>query len=1040
MTNFVVTNLNDSGVGSLRNILAVANANVDADTITFAAGLSGGTLVLTSGELAITNDVTIDGDVNGDNRADITISGNNANRIIHQTGATTDVDLLSVTLTNGNAGTGYTGGGAILVTQGTLDIYDTTIRNSTAGYGGGIYASAATVRLENSLIQGNSSSTSGGGLFLIGTATNLVNSTVVGNSANADGGGIFVNSGSLGLNFSTVTSNKAEADGGTVFNGGGLGVVAGGYVQVVNSVVANNTFSTGNYAKDVSGTIGGSYNSVFGSSVTITNNSNNLVNQTNVGLGVLQDNGGTTLTRNIIADSVLINRGTLFVPPAFDANGKPRNVAGSSDAGATEFQLVVTTANDVVANDGLLSLREAIALANVGINADKITFASNLAGSTIVLTAGQLAITNDLTIDGDINGDHKADITISGNNASRIFSQTGATTDLNISSMTLTNGSVTGTGGAITTFEGNLNLIDSTVQNCSAAAGGGIGTAATNVRIINSLFTGNSSLQDGGAIYIQTGNFATITNSTIYGNTANGFGGGLAVGGAGLELQLLNSTITGNRADADGNSLNAGGGLFKLSSLISMGNSVLAGNTSGSSATNSDFYGGPLGNIGLAANSVFGTAPSIFNSIACTTNVTTLGLGQLLDNGGTVLTRSPLDGSVLIGAGANAALPVDTLDIDHDGNIAEALPLDGRGGLRIVGGTVDVGAVEQIVNETIRGTASVNTILGGLGDDVIEGKGGADTLNGGANSAFGDTLSYEHSGAAVTVNIGTNTASGGDATNDIISNFENLTGSGFGDTLRAGTGSNKVLGGGDQDVIIVGNGLAGDVDFYDGGTERDLLDMSATTNGAIWIDYGYNVVSGPNMATGVNLFTAAGDARVVNMDSMIGTSFNDVMRGDVGSNNIVGGAGDDQLLSYSPYDTVNPYASLGDVIEGREGNDLLFSGSGNDYLDGGSGNDIIEVGSGTDTVVGGSGNDTIFFSPRTGTDTVLDFEGGLGTGAGHGDVLKLYNFGTSFDTFAEVMTATFQLNNDTYILLTDTTIILQNFLRSNLVADDFLIV
>jgi Ca2+-binding RTX toxin-like protein len=269
---------------------------------------------------------------------------------------------------------------------------------------------------------------------------------------------------------------------------------------------------------------------------------------------------------------------------------------------------------------------------------------------------------------------------------------------------------------------------------------------------------------------------------------------------------------------------------------------------------------------------------------------------------------------------------------------------------------------------------------------------------------------------------------------------DDLDGGAGNDELNGGRGSDTLLGGGDQDIIYVGNGLAGDVDLYDGGTERDLLDMSATTNGAIWIDYGYNVISGPDMANGVNLFTAAGDARVLNMDSMIGTSFNDVMRGDVGSNNIVGGAGDDQLLSYSPYDTVNPYASLGDVIEGREGNDLLFSGSGNDYLDGGSGNDIIEVGSGTDTVVGGSGNDTIFFSPRTGTDTVLDFEGGTGVGAGHGDVLKLYNFGTSFDTFAEVMAVTTQVGANTQIALTDTTIILQNFLRANLVADDFLIV
>src|SRR6476469_7210730 len=67
-----------------------------------------------------------------------------------------------------------------------------------------------------------------------------------------------------------------------------------------------------------------------------------------------------------------------------------------------------------------LSLREALALANAG---DTITFAANLVGGTtagvddgrLVLTQGALAITRDVTIEGDLNGDHKADITIDGN-------------------------------------------------------------------------------------------------------------------------------------------------------------------------------------------------------------------------------------------------------------------------------------------------------------------------------------------------------------------------------------------------------------------------------------------------------------------------------------------------------------------------------------------------------------------------------------------------------------------------------------------------
>jgi Ca2+-binding RTX toxin-like protein len=287
---------------------------------------------------------------------------------------------------------------------------------------------------------------------------------------------------------------------------------------------------------------------------------------------------------------------------------------------------------------------------------------------------------------------------------------------------------------------------------------------------------------------------------------------------------------------------------------------------------------------------------------------------------------------------------------------------------------------------------------------------------------------------AITGDVGGNTLTGNDVSehlygldgNDVLraaGGDDTVYGGNGDDSLSGGTGSDVLRGGEGQDVIVVGNGVAGDVDSIDGGTERDLLDLSAISTGAIWIDFGYNL--GPHQ-----LFTANGFASVANIDSMIGTAFDDIMRGDRGSNNIVGGQGNDTLLSYSPYDTLTPQASLGDVIEGGEGNDLLFSGSGNDYLDGGTGDDTIEVGGGTDTVVGGAGNDIIYFSPRCGVDTIVDFE--------LGDVLRLYSFGTDLDSYAEVFASASQVGYDTQIMLTGTTIILQNVSRNMLVADNFL--
>src|SRR6266542_4754947 len=83
-STFTVHNLNDSGPDSLRAAISAANANPDADVIKFAGGLSG-TIALAS-ELSITQDLTIDGPGAGT----ITVSGNNATRVFHVSGGTTD--------------------------------------------------------------------------------------------------------------------------------------------------------------------------------------------------------------------------------------------------------------------------------------------------------------------------------------------------------------------------------------------------------------------------------------------------------------------------------------------------------------------------------------------------------------------------------------------------------------------------------------------------------------------------------------------------------------------------------------------------------------------------------------------------------------------------------------------------------------------------------------------------------------------------------------------------------------------------------------
>src|SRR3954447_26573464 len=101
--------------------------------------------------------------------------------------------------------------------------------------------------------------------------------------------------------------------------------------------------------------------------------------------------------------------------------------------------ITVTTAADVVASDGVRSLREAVAQANATSGADQIVFSSSLEGKTLTLTHGELTLRHDVTIDGDQNNDG-TEVTLSGGDRSRILHVTGNGTDGTIRDLTLTQG------------------------------------------------------------------------------------------------------------------------------------------------------------------------------------------------------------------------------------------------------------------------------------------------------------------------------------------------------------------------------------------------------------------------------------------------------------------------------------------------------------------------------------------------------------------------------------------------------------------------
>jgi Ca2+-binding RTX toxin-like protein len=145
----------------------------------------------------------------------------------------------------------------------------------------------------------------------------------------------------------------------------------------------------------------------------------------------------------------------------------------------------------------------------------------------------------------------------------------------------------------------------------------------------------------------------------------------------------------------------------------------------------------------------------------------------------------------------------------------------------------------------LRGGVGNDTLTGGNGDDTITGGKGADTLDGGTGV---NTVSYAGS-VAVTVNLATMSAMGGDATGDTLVNFQNVIGSSKNDTLTGDANANELTGGAGVDTISGGAGddiihVSGTGDASDsinGGADDDTLQVDgagnvtlAGFNGAAW--------------------------------------------------------------------------------------------------------------------------------------------------------------------------------------------------------------
>ncbi|WP_430464653.1 Hint domain-containing protein [Tabrizicola sp.] len=456
-------------------------------------------------------------------------------------------------------------------------------------------------------------------------------------------------------------------------------------------------------------------------------------------------------------------------------------------------------------------------------------------------------------------------------------------------------------------------------------------TAAVNVSLATGLGSGNHATGDVlfeiehliGSIYNDTLTGDDGANSLFGGSgndvLAGGGGNDTLIGGAGVDTADYSASLDGvtvNLTTGLGSGGDAQGDVLSQIENILGSNyaDLLTGDGNANTLTG-----------GAGDDSLFGGA----------------GSDQLFGGDGNDLLQGGA-GSDRLEGGAG----VDTADYSDSTAAVNVNLATGLGSGGTAAGDTLVGIENifgSVFNDSLYGGAANNSLSGGAGNDFIDAGDGDDTLNGGAgrDTLYGgqgmDYLDYSDSNAAVSINLSTNTASGGHATGDVLAGVDGIFGSAFDDTL----------------IGFDNQGLVGDVytNVFFGGGGNDYIDVGGG-NDIAYGDEGNDTI----LAGSGDDFASGGEGN----DAIYGGSGNDTAEGGAGDDLIDGGDG-------------------ADLIYGGDGADTLFGGAGSDSLYGGAGNDVLSGGAGGDLLIGGSGSDT--------------FIGGIGDtiigGDGDNDVLDL---------------------------------------------------
>jgi hypothetical protein len=505
---FVVSNSNDSGPGSLRDVL---NNACSGGKVTFdmSPGHVTSPITLTSGELTIGQEQTIAGPTD----KSLVISGNNNSRVFNLNWWQANLKISNLTITAGKANSG-----AGIRSEGSL-----TIKNST--------------------LTGNNAAGADGGGGAIDTTFNshltIINSTITGNTAQGYGGGLQNRADNATLTNVTITNNRADSDGvGSEFAGGIIQF--GSQMNLRNSLVARNIKGAASIASDLTGQSSDPYASTSRNNLIGVNDvstgldpANNLLGSLaspiNPLIGTLADNGGPTKTHLLLLGSPAIKAGvnTLADANTNDQRGFSRVASGPIDIGAVEVSYAIsalagTPQSAVIGNAFAVPLQAAVTESGIRKSGIVVTFAApangasgSFSGNAAVATdANGVATAPVFTANATVGGPYNVSANYAGGSSSAIFALTNT---LPIAQVSLGNLLQTfdGTPKSVTVTTNPAGLPVIVTYNGSATAPTNAGTYPVVANVNSPNFAGQAT----GNLTIQPANqqitFAALPDKTF---------------------------------------------------------------------------------------------------------------------------------------------------------------------------------------------------------------------------------------------------------------------------------------------------------------------------------------------------------------------------------------------------------------------------------------------------------------------------------------------------------------------------------------------